>query len=403
MSRPAIPVTVIAALGITQIVGYGTLYYSFSILAPDMARDFGWSLEWVFGVLSVALLAGGFLSPLQGAWIDRFGAGRVMTIGSALCAAALMVSALAPNRSIFVLGLLMTELVANFVQYGAAFALLVQVRPQAGQTSITYLTLIAGFSSTLFWPFTTFLHTHLTWQEVYMVFAGLNLFLCMPLHAWLSFGLRRSALASRDEPPPVPVIGRLQPQQRRGGFLLMVVGLSLQSVVSSAILVHMVPLLSGIGLGATAALVSALFGPAQVASRFTNMILGRNLPPQSLAVLSGSFMAGSVLILMVTAPSTWGAIAFAVIYGFGSGLFSITTGTLPLVLFGSDGYGRMQGRVLSARLVVSAVAPFAFVVTMQSIGYGGSLALVALLAGASILCYVALGRLAKRAGSALRV
>ena len=401
MSRPAIPVTVIAALGITQIVGYGTMYYSFSILAPDMARDFGWSLEWVFGVLSVALLAGGFLSPLQGAWIDRFGAGRVMTIGSALCAGALMVAALAPNRSVFVLGLLMIELAANFVQYGAAFALLVQVRPQAGQASITYLTLIAGFSSTLFWPFTTFLHAHLTWQDIYMVFAGLNLFVCMPLHAFLSSGLRRSALARRDEPPPVPVIGRLQPVQRRGGFLLMVVGLSLQSVVSSAILVHMVPLLSGIGLGATAALVSALFGPAQVASRFANMILGRNLPPQTLAVLSGSFMAGSVLILMLTAPSTLGAIAFAVIYGFGSGLFSITTGTLPLVLFGSDGYGKLQGRVLSARLVVSAVAPFAFVLTMQSIGFSGSLALVAVLAGAAIFCYLALGRLAEHAEPAV--
>ena len=29
-------------LGITQVVGYGTMYYSFSILAPDMARTFGW-------------------------------------------------------------------------------------------------------------------------------------------------------------------------------------------------------------------------------------------------------------------------------------------------------------------------------------------------------------------------
>lgn len=399
MSRPAIPATVIAALGITQIVGYGTLYYSFSILAPEMARDFGWSLEWIFGILSVALLAGGFLSPFQGAWIDRFGAGRLMTVGSALCALSLLVCAFAPGRPVFVIGLILTELAANFVQYGAAFALLVQVRPQAGQTSITYLTLIAGFSSTLFWPFTTFLHAHLTWQEVYVVFAGLNLFLCMPLHAWLAGGLRRSALARLDEPAPLPVIGKLQADHRRGGFLLMVIGLSLQSVVSSAILVHMVPLLSGIGLGATAALVSALFGPAQVASRFTNMILGRNLPPQTLAILSGGFMALSMLLLLAFAPSTIGAVAFAIIFGFGSGLFSITTGTLPLVLFGSEGYGRMQGRVLSARLVVSAVAPFAFVLTMESIGFAGSLSLVALLSAAAILCYVALGRLAARPGS----
>ena len=33
------PIVAILALGLTQIIGYGTLYYSFSILAPDMSRD----------------------------------------------------------------------------------------------------------------------------------------------------------------------------------------------------------------------------------------------------------------------------------------------------------------------------------------------------------------------------
>lgn len=32
------PVAAILALSLTQIIGYGTLYYSFSIFTPDMAR-----------------------------------------------------------------------------------------------------------------------------------------------------------------------------------------------------------------------------------------------------------------------------------------------------------------------------------------------------------------------------
>ncbi len=394
MDKQGVPAAVIAALGLTQVIGYGTMYYSFSILAPDMARDFGWTLEWVFGVLSGALLAGGFLSPFVGRWIDRFGAGRIMAWGSALCALSLLMTAAAPERISFTAGLVATELAANLVQYGAAFALLVQLQPRAGQTSITYLTLIAGFSSTLFWPFTTLLHTYLGWREIYVVFALMNLGICMPLHAWLSARLTKSARGDGERAAPAPVIGVLLEKDRRAGFLLMVTGLSLQSVVSSAILVHMVPLLTGIGLGTTAALVSTLFGPAQVASRFTNMMLGRNLPAQSLAVISASFMAISVLILHLLAPMIPGAVAFAIIYGFGSGLFSITSGTLPLTLFGSEGYGRLQGQVLSARLILSAVAPFAFVIAMERLGYGGALAIVASLAAAAILCYLAVGRLA---------
>ncbi|MGO8658469.1 hypothetical protein ACC771_23225, partial [Rhizobium ruizarguesonis] len=60
-----------------------------------------------------------------------------------------------------------------------------------------------------------------------------------------------------------------------------------------------------------------------------------------------------------TAPSVPGALVFAVVFGLGSGLNSIVYGTLPLALFGSDGYGRRQGQIMSVRLVGSAMAPFA--------------------------------------------
>jgi hypothetical protein len=39
MKLERLTVAPVLALGVTQIVGYGTLYYSFGILAPDMARD----------------------------------------------------------------------------------------------------------------------------------------------------------------------------------------------------------------------------------------------------------------------------------------------------------------------------------------------------------------------------
>lgn len=58
-----VPIAAIVALGVTQNIGYGTLYYSFSILAPDMATHFAWSTEWIFGALSIALLIGGLTAP----------------------------------------------------------------------------------------------------------------------------------------------------------------------------------------------------------------------------------------------------------------------------------------------------------------------------------------------------
>ena len=87
---------VIWALGVTQIIGYGTLFYSYSILAPAVSAELAWSPQWVFGILSVSLLAGALLAPIAGHWADRFGAGRLMVPGSIAAAGALLLCALAP-------------------------------------------------------------------------------------------------------------------------------------------------------------------------------------------------------------------------------------------------------------------------------------------------------------------
>lgn len=376
-----VPLAAVLGLGLTQIIGYGTLYYSFGILAPEIAGHFGWPKEWVFGALSLALLTGGLTAPFLGALFDRIGAARAMVIGSLTAALALGACALAPNGATFVVALVAVEVAANLVQYGAAFALLVEIRPAVAGRSITYLTLIAGFASTIFWPLTTALHAQLSWQAVYLVFAGLNLLVCLPVHAWLA---RIGAGRQKREAVAAPVEGVLSPARRAPGFALMVAGLSLMSLLSSAVLVHLVPLLSGLGLGASAALVGTLFGPSQVGSRLINMAFGKNLAPLHLAVLAAVLVSGGALVLLVTAPSFAGAMAFSVIFGMGNGLMSIVSGTLPLHLFGSEGYGRLQGKMMAARLILSALAPFLLSFAMETIGLAPALAVAVALGALAI-------------------
>jgi MFS family permease len=395
MSAERLPIAAIVGLGLTQNIGYGTLYYSFSILAPSMARDFSVSNEWVFGALSVALLAGGFLAPWLGRWIDRYGAGRVMTVGSVLAATALVACSISPNAVTFAATLTVIEVAANLVQYGAAFALLVQLAPSVAQRSITYLTLIAGFASTIFWPITTSLQQWLTWQQIYLLFACLHLVLCMPIHFMLARAItvnvsRRSANGSSS----AITAGTLPKHLLRKGFMLLLVGLSFQSLIAAAILVHMVPVLGSLGLAGSAALIGAMFGPSQVASRLINMVGGKNLAPIKLAIISVSLMALAVAFLMLGAPFIAAAFMFACLFGFGNGLFSIVSGTLPLSLFGSEGYGAMQGKIMSARLIVSATAPFAMALAMGLLGVKAALTIVVVCGVLSLVAFGLLIRLA---------
>ncbi len=79
--------TAIVALGITQIIAWGTTLYALGVLAAPIAADTGWSRSLVFSGLTVGLLVSGFVSTAVGKAIDERGGQLVMSLGSVLCAA----------------------------------------------------------------------------------------------------------------------------------------------------------------------------------------------------------------------------------------------------------------------------------------------------------------------------
>lgn len=376
------PASAIWGLGLTQIIGYGTLYYSFAILAPDMADEFGLSREAVFGALSGAIFLGSLLAPTAGRLADRHGAGRVMTAGSMAAGLALAACGLAPERITFVAALIAMELAACFVLYATAFVAIVQIGPVGAQRSITHLTLIAGFASTLFWPLTTALHGYLDWREVYLVFALANLLLCLPIHAWLAkLGRRlKSPIETTAIQIDAPQRPTMDPSRSRTVFLLMLAGFAVEGFILSAVLLHMVPLLTGLGLGAAGVAAATLFGPAQVASRLINMVFGGKLRQSALAIIAAGLVVLALATLIATAPSVAGIAAFVVLFGLGSGLTSIVGGTLPLEVFGRATYGSHVGWMSAARQFTSAFAPFVFAMMMAGLSIGTALSVLTMIA-----------------------
>lgn len=389
--------TDIAVLGLSQIVGYGTLYYGFATLAPSMARDFDRPTAWIFGAFSGALLVGGVVAPSAGHLIDRLGAGRVMSSGSILAAIGLVAEAFAPSFETFAVALVIGQIAATLVQYGAAFPLLVQRHATSAGPSIVHLTLIAGFASTIFWPVTIGLHDTVGWRNTCLAFAALHLLVGLPIHLGLS---RASAPRTPRAGPSHDVErmirnGRLAGRARRIGLTLVGIAFAFQSFVGAAVLVHMPPTLEALNLGPAGVLVGALFGPAQVASRLVNMICGRHLPQTGLALISATLLAAGVALLLATAPSFAGAVAFALLFGMGNGLFSIVGGTLPLVLFGAEGYGALQGRIMAIRLVVGATAPFLFAFAMNRYGIHATLTATAVIGTLAVVTLAAIAGLAR--------
>jgi MFS family permease len=388
-----VPAAIVSALALTQIIGYGTLFYSFSIIAPLVAKDLGASIETIFAIYTVALFLSGMTAPYLGKLMDRYGGALVMSAGSLAAAITLATGAISSNIVTFGLLTILAQIAGGMIQYQAAFTTLVETRPHAASRSIMFLTLFAGFASSIFWPFATYLTENYLWQEIYFLYASLNLLICMPLHLWINRCNQRGR--STAQGAPVPVIGTVPSEQRRSALIIVAIAFGVQGFTLSAILTHMVPMLSNLGLGALAVIIGVLFGPSQAVSRLATMLFTSKMRPSSLATLSSVSMVIGTVVLGFTGNWIPGAIFFAICLGLGSGISSIAQGALPLWLFGSKGYGGISGRIAAARLVAASTAPFIFSVLMEKLGTPTALLINAVIGVAGIIAFVLLSRLAR--------
>ena len=374
-------------LGLTQTIGYGTLYYTLGVTAPALATDLAVPVERLFLWFSVALFVGGLCAPRFGRWLDAAGARRTMTVGTLGASAALAAMSAVSGEAGFATAVLASEIVAALVLYEAAFAAAVQIAGRDARRTITHITLIAGFASTIFWPLTASLLEVVSWRTIYLLYATLHVLVCLPIHHFLlprSHGQRLQADRPAATVSPAPV----GPQ-----FWLLAVSFAATAYVVGAIPAQMVPLLRGAGFGEATLWLGSLLGPAQVAVRVVEATVMQRFTPLTVALVAAAFPPLAVAILLLGAPDIAAGILFATIFGLGSGLNSIVRGTLPLALFGAAGYGALLGRLSAVARATAAFSPFAFAALAARFGLGAAL-LSAIAAGLAGM--VAVGLLRRR-------
>ena len=365
-----IPDAKIAFLGVSQIICYGTLYYAFALVAPLVAETLSVDLAWIFGAFSLGLLVGGLAAPLTGRLIDRMGGRWSLAAGSVLCALALLGLSQSNGWLWFALGLIAVEVASTLTLYDATFAAVSQVRhPKETRKAITQITLFGGFASTMFWPVTHQLLQHLTWRDVYMAFAVLHLVICLPIHLWALQPQVTDAGEGENDHTAPPESQSLPLEVQRPAMLLLVTSFCLTGFIYAALNVHWVESFAALGAATGVAVAAgALMGPAQVAVRVIDLLVGQQMHPVSSAMMAGGFMVLAIAPMLVFAPNVFLLSMFAMFFGLSQGLTSIVRGTVPLALFGRDGYAARLGDLASLRLVITSAAPFVFATSVAMLG-----------------------------------
>jgi MFS family permease len=386
----------VLGFGVSMIVDYGALYYAFTLLAPRISEDLDWSLSFIFGGLSAAFFCSGLIAPTTGRLLDRYGGRIVMSLGTVAAAAALALMSVAEGRLSFLSTLVLAEIAGTAVLYNAAFTTLTQIYGRGARRAITFATLAAAFSSTIFWPLVSLLLTGLDWRQVLLVLAGLLIAISLPIHLLLpAFRgaeddiVRGPAVSAASTPEPPALDGAL----RRRAFILVALSFSMTGFVIASLPLHLIPVLTGLGFsGATAVLLGSLIGPSQFLIRFLEMIAGQRLSALTVGLVAAGLVPLGLLILMLGGTSVAAGVLFALVYGMGQGLESIAKGIVPLALFGTSGYGAVLGKLAMAGLVVSAGAPWLFSLVRESYGPMAALSLVTVAGAIAALAYLGVPR-----------
>ena len=374
----------VCALGVTQITAWGTSYYCLGVLAGPIALDTGWSRSLIYFGFTAALLAMGAVSAPVGRAIDRWGARAVMTAGAALVSAGLLALSAVRTETAYLAAWVFLGLGMRLSLYDAAFAALVQVTPTRARLAISYLTLFGAFASTIFWPLGHFLDEAFGWRQTLVLFAAINLAVCLPLN-W--YGLARHE-AARDRnaaqgPDPVrPETPPLSGRMRAIAIGLFALVMSLNGFVFGVVTVQLVPLLEAAGLATAAAVwIASLKGFAQFGGRLVEIFFGANLRAITVARIAIGVLPVSFLLLLFAGGNFEAILAFTLLMGASQGVITIVRGALPLALFGATGYGTVLGLIATPILIVNAASPTLFALIVDR--WGWHVAQVTLVAAAA--------------------
>lgn len=351
---------VVATLGTAQTLAWASSYYLPAILAGPIAAGIGVPSTWVFAAFSGALLIAAFAGPAVGRLIDRHGGRGVLVFSNIVLACGLAV--LAAAHGVVLLGLAWVILGVGMALglYDAGFAALTALYGTAARGPITGITLLAGFASTVSWPLSTLLNDTFGWRETVLVWAALNIVVGLPLNWLLPVPARAAHPVARG------AHHRIGWKPYREMALLAFV-FAAAWFVTGAMAAHLPHLLERAGATPLAAIAAAsLVGPAQVAARLVEFLLLRRGHPLVSARFAAALHPLGAAVLILFGPPA--ATAFAVLYGAGNGLLTIARGTVPLAVFGPDGYGERTGLLGAPARAAQAFAPLLFGLLLDAMG-----------------------------------
>ena len=340
-------------LSFAQLISWGTLFYTFSLLLAFFEKELSLSRVDAALAFSLALLVEGLLSIIVGRLIDAGRARMVMCVGSLLAAASFIALAFVHNQWQLYAAWIALGVAMSGVLYQPAFSVLIRRYPQDFRRAIITLTFLGGLASTVFIPLDAWLISAFGWRDAVMVLGALHLTICLPIHAyWL-----------RGEPPAQaheegPSAKKLVEYTHHFPFWGLAAFFVLFSGITTAMGGHLVPILRERNLPeAWVIAIPASIGILQVAGRLVLFFTEKNIDVHKANRWIPTLLPAALFVLALGLQSPWVAIFFALLYGMANGMITIVKATSMATYVSRERAASLNGLLGFPTAIARAVAP----------------------------------------------
>ena len=366
VERPYYGWILAVVFGFCETVSWGVLYYAFSVLIPPTVAELGWSRAEISGALSLMLVVSGLAGLAVGRWLDEHGPRLLMTVASIVAVPLVLAWSQVRDLLSFYLIWVGIGIVFAGVNYGPAFATMIVWFRRHRSRALTLVTLVAGFSSTVFVPLTAWLVAVQGWRQALVTLAVILGALTIAPYALL---LRRrpADVGQRVDGDPHEVGGTpvAAPEElshsfrealRHPSFKWLALAFAFYAL-GVGVPVHLVAYLGDHGFSLPfAAAATGGIGAAQVLGRLLFAPLERRLAPRTISVLIYLGQPAALLLLLFI-PSEIGVLAFVLLFGAARGAETLVRSTIVAGLYGPRRIASIAAVLTLATTVTQAIAP----------------------------------------------
>jgi MFS family permease len=390
---PCSPITrSVVILSITQIIGWGALFMAISVTGEAVAADLRLSRATVFLGPTLMLVVMAVCSPPVAGFYRRYGARLVLAAGSLLAVPGLLMLSVAGGPVGYFIAWAIFGIAGAACLTTSAHVFLAELAGEGARRAISAQMLFMALAPSLSWPATGLLEAEFGWRGVSVVYGGLMLVVCLPLHL---FALPKMPVAapSRERRGAVsPKPGR----RHRRIVALITAAIALNGFITWGFQLVVIDLFRSFDVADYLAVgFGSAIGVVQMSARLFDFLGGNRWNGLATGLVAALIMPVCLVVLSVGGGTEWSILMFLLLYGLSSGAMSVSRATLPLVFFTPAEYAGVAARLgLPLNLAFAAAPPF-FTYVLGTYGNGAALAIAFVSSLGTLLSMLTLQRLAK--------